>query len=75
MRQFGYYITESSEHNAEYCPWFIKDSAPELIDQFRIPLDEYPRRCVKQIENWKTRAKELTENPHLEHKMSGEYGS
>ena len=75
MKQFGYYITESSEHNAEYCPWFIKAGAPELIDEFRIPLDEYPRRCVKQIANWKTRAKELTENPKLDHKMSGEYGA
>jgi len=75
MRQFGYYITESSEHNAEYCPWFIRAAAPQLIDEFRIPLDEYPRRCVKQIENWKTRARELTANPTLDHKMSGEYGA
>jgi alpha-galactosidase/6-phospho-beta-glucosidase family protein len=75
MRQFGYYITESSEHNAEYCPWFIKSTHPELIEEFRIPLDEYPRRCVRQIEHWKTRAKELTENPTLDHKRTGEYGS
>lgn len=75
MLNLGYYITESSEHNAEYCPWFIKSTHPELIDEFRIPLDEYPRRCVSQIENWKTRAKELTANPQLEHKRSGEYGA
>ncbi len=75
MRQFGYYITESSEHNAEYCPWFIKSTHPELIEEFRIPLDEYPRRCVNQIANWLKRSRELTENPHLEHKISGEYGA
>jgi alpha-galactosidase len=75
MRQFGYYITESSEHNAEYCPWFIKSTHPELIEEFRIPLDEYPRRCVSQIANWLKRSKELTENPRLEHKISGEYGA
>ncbi len=75
MLHLGYYITESSEHSAEYCPWFIKSTHPELIDEFRIPLDEYPRRCVKQIENWKKRAKELTANPKLDHKRSGEYGS
>ncbi|MFR5073733.1 MAG: alpha-glucosidase/alpha-galactosidase, partial [Bianqueaceae bacterium] len=46
MKHFGYYITESSEHNAEYGPYFIKDKYPELIDRFKIPLDEYPRRCV-----------------------------
>jgi len=75
MLQFGYYITESSEHSAEYCPWFIKSAHPELIDEFRIPLDEYPRRCVSQIEKWAKRSKELTANPHIEHKLSGEYGS
>ena len=75
MLHLGYYVTESSEHSAEYCPWFIKSTHPDLIDEFRIPLDEYPRRCVKQIENWKTRAKELTANPKLEHKRTSEYGS
>jgi len=75
MRQFGYYITESSEHNAEYCPWFIKSTHPELIEEFRIPLDEYPRRCVNQIADWLKRSRELTENPRLEHRISGEYGA
>ena len=35
MRRFGYYITESSEHNSEYTPWFIKERYPELIERFR----------------------------------------
>jgi alpha-galactosidase len=26
MRHFGYYVTESSEHNAEYTPYWIKSS-------------------------------------------------
>ena len=47
MLKFGYYITESSEHNAEYHPYFIKRNYPELIERFNIPLDEYPRRCVE----------------------------
>ena len=47
MKRFGYYVTESSEHNAEYMPFFIKDKYPELIERFNIPLDEYPRRSVK----------------------------
>ncbi|HEY5525011.1 MAG TPA: alpha-glucosidase/alpha-galactosidase, partial [Clostridium sp.] len=46
MKRFGYYVTESSEHNAEYTPYFIKANYPELIDRYNIPLDEYPRRCV-----------------------------
>ena len=63
MRRFGYYITESSEHNSEYTPYFIKSRYPELIERFHIPLDEYPRRCVNQIRDWKERGHELTKNP------------
>ncbi|MDO4355088.1 MAG: alpha-glucosidase/alpha-galactosidase [Clostridia bacterium] len=75
MRRFGYYITESSEHNAEYTPWFIKERYPELIERFHIPLDEYPRRCINQIADWKARGHELTKNPLLSHKRSKEYAS
>jgi len=75
MRRFGYYITESSEHNAEYTPYFIKDRYPELIDRFNIPLDEYPRRCINQIKNWKERGHELTNNPVLGHTRTHEYAS
>lgn len=75
MRRFGYYVTESSEHNAEYMPYWIKDKYPELIERFRIPLDEYPRRCVHQIEDWKKRRDELIKNPLLDHKRTGEYAS
>lgn len=75
MQRFGYYITESSEHNAEYTPWFIKERYPELIDRLRIPLDEYPRRCIHQIEDWKKRGAELTKNPTLSHERTREYAS
>ena len=75
MRRFGYYITESSEHNSEYTPWFIKERYPELIERFNIPLDEYPRRCIHQIEDWKKRGHELTQNPLLSHKRTHEYAS
>ena len=49
MRHFGYYVTESSEHSAEYMPYWIKSTYPELSEEFNIPLDEYRRRCVNQI--------------------------
>lgn len=75
MKQFGYYVTESSEHNAEYLPYFIKDKYPELIERFNIPLDEYPRRCVNQIEGWKKMRQELVENKQLGHVRSREYAS
>jgi len=75
MKRFGYYVTESSEHNAEYMPYFIKDRYPELIEKFNIPLDEYPRRCIDQIARWEKMGKELTENKDLTHKRTTEYAS
>ena len=75
IEKFGYYCTESSEHNAEYNCFYIKDKYPELIDRFNIPLDEYPRRCVNQINRWKADYQKLTEQSSMEHNRSGEYAS
>jgi alpha-galactosidase len=75
MRHFGYYVTESSEHSAEYSPYWIKAAYPQFIEEFNIPLDEYPRRCVVQIERWNKRRAELVENKNLEHEKSHEYGA
>jgi len=75
MLRFGYYVTESSEHTAEYVPYFIKRTHPELVGEFNVPLDEYPRRCVGQIEGWKKRRDELVGNAQLTHKRTGEYAS
>jgi len=73
--KFGYYCTESSEHNAEYNPFYIKSKYPDLIEKFNIPLDEYPRRCVKQINDWKERSKLLLSGKEIEHARSCEYAS
>ena len=75
IKNFGYYVTESSEHNAEYNMFYIKEKYPELIERFNIPLDEYPRRCINQIEGWKKEYKELLEGGVKEHERSEEYAS
>ncbi|NLL84790.1 MAG: alpha-glucosidase/alpha-galactosidase [Lentisphaerae bacterium] len=75
MLETGYYITESSEHFSEYVPHFIKSTAPELIAEYNIPLDEYPRRCINQINHWNKRSKEIIANPKLEHTRTHEYCS
>ncbi|WP_110930006.1 alpha-glucosidase/alpha-galactosidase [Paenibacillus bouchesdurhonensis] len=75
MLRFGYYVTESSEHNAEYHPYFIKRNYPELIERFNIPLDEYPRRCIEQIEGWKEQREKLFASKNIEHTRSLEYAS
>jgi len=75
IRNFGYYVTESSEHNAEYNMFYIKSKYPELIEKWNIPLDEYPRRCVNQIASWQKEYAELKETGVKEHNRSGEYAS
>ncbi|MBB6450934.1 alpha-galactosidase [Geomicrobium halophilum] len=75
MDKFGYYVTESSEHNAEYHPYFIKSAYPELIDRFNIPLDEYPRRCEAQIADWEKRRDQLINDESVTHERSDEYAS
>jgi len=75
IKNFGYYCTESSEHNAEYNNFYIKSKYPELIDRYNIPLDEYLRRCVAQIEGWKKEYAEMMENGVKEHTRSHEYAS
>lgn len=75
INRLGYYCTESSEHNAEYNPYFIKNKYPELIDRYNIPLDEYPRRCINQIEGWEKQRDELVKNPNLTHDRTEEYAS
>ncbi|MCX6030265.1 MAG: alpha-glucosidase/alpha-galactosidase [Chloroflexi bacterium] len=62
FRRLGYFVTESSEHFAEYVPWFIKRDRPDLIEQFNIPLDEYIRRCEVQIKGWEL-GQQVIENP------------
>ncbi len=73
MHRFGYYNTESSEHTAEYNPYYIKARYPELIERFKIPLDEYPRRCVNQIAGWKELREKVTAHT-VEHEISHEFG-
>jgi alpha-galactosidase len=75
MRHFGFYVAESSEHSAEYMPYWIKSGYPELIEQYNIPLDEYPRRCEGQIAGWEKQRDSLVSNTALEHERSQEYGS
>ncbi len=75
MKQFGYYVTESSEHNAEFMPYFIKKSHPELIEKYKIPLNEYPRRCEIQIAHWSELGKQLVEDETLTHQRTHEYPS
>ncbi|HET6550795.1 MAG TPA: alpha-glucosidase/alpha-galactosidase [Solirubrobacter sp.] len=75
MEHFGYFVTESSEHFAEYVPWFIKDGREDLIEAFNVPLDEYPRRCERQIAQWEALRDDLEGGGELGTDRSAEYGA
>ena len=75
IKYLGYYCTESSEHNAEYNPFYIKSNYPELIDRYNIPLDEYPRRCVNQIAGWENEKNSILRDGKITHERSHEYAS
>ena len=75
MLEYGYYVTESSEHCAEYTPHWIKSAHPELIEAYGIPLDEYPRRCIRNRENWAKQYAELKTGRITHDRISREYGS
>lgn len=73
--KLGYYCTESSEHNAEYNGFYIKSRYPEMIEEFNIPLDEYPRRCVNQIAGWEEERDRILADGKITHERSEEYAS
>ena len=68
-------MTESSEHFAEYVPWFIKDGRDDLIERFNIPLDEYLRRCEAQLAEWQAQREELEGGGSIGAGRSHEYGA
>ncbi len=75
MDHLGHFCTESSEHLAEYVPWFIKSGREDLIETFRIPLDEYPLRCVEQAEGWAEQARALKASAGIEVAKSHEFAA
>ncbi|MGB8816368.1 MAG: alpha-glucosidase/alpha-galactosidase [Rhizobiaceae bacterium] len=75
LTRLGYFVTESSEHFAEYTPYFIKEGRDDLIDKYGIPLDEYPKRCIEQIARWKGEADAFKSAETIEVKESHEYAS
>jgi alpha-galactosidase len=75
MTHLDFFATESSEHFAEYVPWFIKSDRPDLIRDFGIPLDEYPIRCEEQVAAWAAQAKAYADADKIEVKKSNEYAA
>ena len=76
FQRLGYFVTESSEHSAEYNQFFIRRDRPDLIEHFHIPLDEYIRRCQVQIAWWEGMRQQLLDGTvDLHPELSGEYAA
>jgi alpha-galactosidase len=72
-RRLGYFPTESSEHSAEYLPWFLRSD--EMIERFRVPVDEYVRRSEENLEEYAAMRRTLAEGGSFEIERSLEYAS
>ena len=75
LNRFGYFVTESSEHFAEYVPWFIKKGREDLIDKYKIPIDEYIDRCKFYESLWEKIEQDTSQITDQEIKRSNEYAS
>jgi len=75
LRRFGYFVTESSEHFAEYVPWFIKKNREDLINKYQIPIGEYLDRCELYINMWNKLDKDIISIDKQTIKRSNEYAS
>ena len=75
MDHLGYFCTESSEHFAEYVPWFIKEGREDLIEGFGIPLDEYPTRCEEQMADWASQAETYRAAERIDVQKSHEFAA
>lgn len=73
MRRFGYFVTESSEHNAEYTPYFLKDE--RLIEKFDVPVDEYVRRSEDNLAEYAETRRKLLAGEPFALERSVEYGA
>lgn len=68
LRHFGYFVTESSKHNAEYTSYFI--THPDEVSRLRIEVDERIERMARRAAR---RAEESSPGQRLMRPKSSEY--
>jgi alpha-galactosidase len=72
-RRFGVFPTESSEHSSEYLPYFLRSD--EMIERFRVPVDEYVRRSEENLELYEQMRAKLAAGDPFEIERSLEYAA
>jgi alpha-galactosidase len=73
FKHLGYFSTESSEHAAEYVPWFMHDES--AIERFHIPEGEYVRRSEEALVEYEEARRKLKAGEDFPLERSVEYGS
>ena len=72
-RRLGYFPTESSEHGAEYVPWFMPHD--ELVERYRIIVNEYVQRSEENLREYERIRTALAAGEGFEIERSLEYAS
>ena len=72
FRRFGIYPTESSEHHAEYNPWFIPKGQ---VEPFHVPIGEYLSRVANNLDEYADTKRRLDAGEPFEIERSGEYAA
>ena len=77
FRRLGFYPTESSEHHAEYSPWYIgkRDASGDAIERFHIPIGEYLDRVSHNLDEYAETKRMLDAGEPFEIERSGEYAA
>jgi alpha-galactosidase len=73
FRRFGYFPTESSEHSAEYVPWFMHHD--DQIEHFRIFVGDYLHRSEENIDEYERTRSELESDAPLDLEPASELAS
>jgi alpha-galactosidase len=71
-KRLGFYPTESSEHHAEYNPWFIPKGQ---VERFHIPIGEYLDRVARNLDEFDETKRKLAAGEPFEIERSGEYAA
>jgi alpha-galactosidase len=73
FRHLGYFPTESSEHSAEYVPWFMRHDSE--VEQFRIFVGDYLQRSERNIDEYEATRRELEDEASLAVRPTSEMAS
>ena len=73
FRRLGLYLTESSEHHAEYNPWFIPKG--DSVERYHIPIGEYLDRVAHNLDEYAETKRRLDAGEPFEIEQSGEYAA